>query len=95
MCRKLRRRKGARKATVAGLRNHERDVLLRGAWCVAYWQSIEYTGSLDDVGFSPAMASADALVPRPSGTNRVMPSEQARSVSKFFAGEAREVDTVV
>ncbi len=89
-------KKGARKATVEGLRNSECDVLLRGAWTVAYWMGVEHGGALDDFGFSLPSASADAVpAARPVGTNRVMPWEESRVVSRFFEREARQKDSIV
>jgi hypothetical protein len=83
----------SRKATVASMRNHDKSFLLRAAWVASYWSMHEFTGSLQDFGFTycgGTAASRDlAAVVEPAG----VPAAEARVLSRFFAPAAPDDET--
>jgi hypothetical protein len=67
------------------MRNHDKASLLRAAWVASYWSMHEFTGSLQDFGFTycgGTAASRDlAAVVEPAG----VPAAEPRVLSRFFA----------
>lgn len=90
----MEQKKGTRKASIASVRNHETDVLLRAAFVTSYWCGVEHRGSLVDFGFSAAPATSADLVPK-LPVPQLMPWEPPpKVVSRFFASAARSQDRV-
>lgn len=58
----------ARKASIASMREHANELLLRAAWTVAYWNCHEFTDNLRDFGFSACLMSSGAAVPSSADT---------------------------
>ena len=63
----------SRKATVASMREHDEQTLLKASWVASYWSQQEFTGDLTDFGFTAIYNGA--LVVCPTGPPPKEPKE--------------------
>lgn len=87
----------ARKASVAGMRDHSDDQLLRAAWTAAYWNQREIQGDLSEFGFAACLSSGLGKRSDRAAAQAKPAAAEAKPggvVSRFFAHEARSVDRV-